>query len=148
MSAAQQFELPPGDLTRVPAEQQRQGHRTDISDSEGSDADVEAEVDAAPPAHYATAPVASLLPQVFPSKPRNDTETWDLSASLRIRGNGQKWARAQALLMRIRKFVFAVAWDVFQQEVKEGRCVCRVNPVAELKLCACNVVHDAAWPEI
>jgi hypothetical protein len=31
----------------VPAEQQRQGHRTDISDSEGSDADVEAEVDAA-----------------------------------------------------------------------------------------------------
>lgn len=38
--------------------------------------------------------------------------------------------------MRIRKFVFAVAWDVFQQEVKEGRCVCRANPVVERAQCS------------
>lgn len=47
---------------------------------------------------------------------------WDLAASLRIRGSSQHWARAQTLVTRMRKFSFSVAWDVFLQEVKDGRC--------------------------
>ncbi len=61
--------------------------------------------------------------QVFPSKPRNDADVWDVEASTRIRQNAEKWASAQVLITRIRKVVFSVAWDALQREVKEGRYV-------------------------
>ena len=61
--------------------------------------------------------------QVFPTRLKKGVEGPDVAASLRIRGDEQRWAQAQKLVMRMRKFTFAVAWDVFGLEVKEGRCV-------------------------
>ena len=48
---------------------------------------------------------------------------WEVATCLRLRGSGQRWAIAQSLVARMRKFCFAVVWDVFGQEVKESRCV-------------------------
>ncbi len=61
--------------------------------------------------------------QVFPTKMRGGVEPFELAASSRIRANTQKWASAQRLVARQRKFAFAVVWEVFGQEVKEGRCI-------------------------
>jgi hypothetical protein len=49
-------------------------------------------------------------------------EMWELATTLRIKENAQKWASAQKLITRQRKFAFGVVWELFGQEVKEGRC--------------------------
>lgn len=59
--------------------------------------------------------------QVYPTKVRSGVEDWELSAIFRVKENAQKWATAQKLVARQRKFAFGVVWDAFGQEVKEGR---------------------------
>jgi hypothetical protein len=40
---------------------------------------------------------------------------------LSVRGSQQRWARAQSLVLRLRKHIFAVVWHALELEVKEGR---------------------------